>query len=68
MTTILDGVLTMLKNHWFWGTVTLVCLIWYSTITIYVAIKGAADIRNMLRKLSGGEPSPQEPSVQVGKK
>ncbi len=68
MTAILDGVLTMLKDHWFWGTITLVCLIWYSTVTIYVAIKGAADIRNMLRKLSGGKADPQEPSVQVGNK
>jgi hypothetical protein len=67
MTAIFDGFLTMLKSHWFWGTITLICLIWYSTVTIYVAIKGAADIRNMLRKLSDGEPSPQEPSVQGGK-
>ena len=50
--TAIDGILTMLKDHWFWGATTIVCLAWYSTITIYVAIKGAADIRNMLRKLS----------------
>lgn len=68
MTAVFDGILAMLRNHWFWGTITLVCLIWYSTVTIYVAIKGAADIRNMLRKLSGGKPRPQEPSVQVGNK
>ncbi len=55
MTTILDGILTMLKNHWFWAATTLVCLAWYSTITVYVAIKGATDIRNMLRRLSNGE-------------
>ena len=52
MMTILNGILAMLKNHWFWAATTLVCLTWYSTITVYVAIKGAADIRNMLRKLS----------------
>jgi len=52
MTAIINTVVTMLKDHWFWGTMTLACLVWYSTITIYVAIKGISDIRNMLRKLS----------------
>ena len=52
MATIVSGVTTMLKDHWFWGAVTLACLTWYSTITIYVAIKGARDIQNMLRRLS----------------
>ena len=56
MTAIIDGILTMLKDHWFWGATTIACLAWYSTITIYVAIKGAADIRNMLRRLSEGKP------------
>jgi len=28
------------------------CVIWYSTITIYVAIKGAGDIKNMLARLA----------------
>ncbi len=65
MTAIIDGILTMLKDHWFWGATTLVCLAWYSTVTVYVAIKGAADIRNMLRRLSDGKPPSQEPSVQV---
>ncbi len=27
------------------------CVIWYSTITIYVAIKGAGDIKQMLARL-----------------
>jgi len=53
MKAIINEVLTMLKGHWFWGTMTLACLVWYSTITIYVTIKGIGDIRNMLKKLSG---------------
>jgi len=57
MTAIIDGILTMLKNHWFWGATTIACLAWYSTITIYIAIKGAIDIRSMLRRLSKGKPS-----------
>jgi hypothetical protein len=50
---MLNGIVNMLQNHWFWGLLTLACLVWYSTITIYVAIKGANDIRHMLRRLSG---------------
>jgi hypothetical protein len=41
----------MLKSHPFWGLLTLAVLAWYSTITIYVAIRGAIDIRHMLRRL-----------------
>ncbi len=55
MAAIVDGVISMLKDHWFWGAVTLVCLTWYSTVTIYVAIKGARDIQNMLRRLSDSQ-------------
>ncbi|MBP7053941.1 MAG: hypothetical protein KBE65_23255 [Phycisphaerae bacterium] len=65
MTAILDGVLTMLKDHWFWGATNLVCLAWYLTVTVYVAIKGAVDIRNMLRRLSDGKSPSQEPPAQV---
>ena len=41
----------MLTNHPFWGLLTLAVLVWYSTITVYVGIRGAFDIRHMLRKL-----------------
>ena len=27
------------------------CVVWYSTITVYVAIKGASDIKHMLARL-----------------
>jgi hypothetical protein len=27
------------------------CVVWYSTITVYVAIKGAGDIKQMLARL-----------------
>jgi len=57
MTAIIDSIRTMLTDHWFWGATTIACLTWYSTITIYVAVRGAADIRNMLRRLSNGERS-----------
>ena len=38
--------------HWFWGLLTVACVLWYSTVTIYVAIKGSADIKNMLARLA----------------
>ena len=41
-----------MPNHWFWGALTMACVIWYSTITVYVAIKGAGDIKNMLARLA----------------
>jgi len=45
----------------FWLALTVACVAWYSTITVYVAIRGAMDIRSMLARLSGKEPDP--PSV-----
>lgn len=38
--------------HWFWLLATAACVIWYSTITAYVAVKGAFDIKDMLMRLS----------------
>ena len=40
-----------MPNHWFWWALTMACVIWYSTITVYVAIKGASDIKHMLARL-----------------
>jgi hypothetical protein len=35
----------------FWWLLTMSCIAWYSTITIYVAVRGAMDIKEMLTKL-----------------
>ena len=35
----------------FWWLLTIVCLVWYSTITLYVAVRGATDIKEMLARL-----------------
>lgn len=45
----------------FWWLMTWAVVIWYSVVTVYVTVKGAFDIRNMLAHLSGhgltnGEP------------
>ncbi len=39
-------------EHWLWSGVILAVLIWYSTITIYVAIRGASDIKHMFARLN----------------
>lgn len=41
-----------MSEHWFWFGITVAVMVWYSTITIYVSIKGISDIRNMLKRLS----------------
>ena len=35
----------------FWWLVVMACLVWYSTITVYVSIRGAWDIKHMLARL-----------------
>jgi hypothetical protein len=40
-----------MSEHWFWLSIVVMALAWYSTITIYVAIRGAFDIRHMLQTL-----------------
>ena len=39
----------MAVSFWWWLTVA--CLVWYSTITIYVSVRGAFDIKHMLARL-----------------
>ncbi len=41
----------MITDHWFWAGLTMACVIWYSTITIYVAFRGYRDIIGMLKRL-----------------
>ncbi len=41
----------MLGEHWFWGLLTLAVVVWYSTVTVYVAVRGTLDIRAMLERL-----------------
>jgi len=46
-----------MPKHFFWWLITMACLAWYSTVTVYVAIKGIADIRNMLARLGKSQGS-----------
>ena len=49
---------SMTSEHWFWWLLTAAALVWYSTVTIYVAFKGMLDIRQLLRRLKRGEGEP----------
>ena len=42
----------IIMKHWFWWAMSAACVVWYSTITVYAAVKGVFDIRNMLRRLA----------------
>jgi hypothetical protein len=44
-----------MSGHWFWWLLLVACLVWYSTVTVYVAIRGAIDIKQMLRRLRESE-------------
>ncbi len=46
-----------MNDHWFWLLLTAACVLWYSSVTIYVAIKGVGNIRTMLTRLGSGRGS-----------
>jgi hypothetical protein len=46
---------SLTAGHAFWWLLTAACLLWYSTITLYVAVKGVRDIRGMVRRLKNDE-------------
>jgi len=51
-------------GHVFWCLLAVACLVWYSTVTIYVAIRGARDIQAMLRRLQARRaPAAQPPAA-----
>jgi len=57
----------MIGEHFVWWLLTMACVVWYCTITVYVAIKGTVDIKEMLTRLgdrpqSGPEPPGDHPS------
>jgi hypothetical protein len=38
-------------EHWIWWLVSMACVVWYSTITVYVAVRGGFNIKTMLARL-----------------
>lgn len=39
----------------FWWWLTIACLVWYTSVTAYVSVRGAIDIRGMLARLSDSQ-------------
>jgi hypothetical protein len=50
----------MIGEHWFWWLLAVACIVWYSTITVYVAYRGFFDIKRMLKNLSATEEHPED--------
>jgi hypothetical protein len=49
-------------KHWFWWLIMAAVVVWYSTITVYVAVRGAIDIKHMLARLDAlREEQPKSP-------
>jgi len=49
-------------EHGFWCLLTMACVLWYGTITLYVAVRGCFEIRRMLARLKEVQPTvDQEP-------
>lgn len=41
----------MIVEHPLWWTLSWACVGWYAAVTVYVAVKGAAEVAQMLRRL-----------------
>ena len=48
-----------MTEHWFWWILSMTCVVWYSTITVHVAIRGWQDIKHMLARLAESAPPPE---------
>ncbi len=47
----------MFAGHWFWALLTVAVVLWYSTVTVVVAVQGSFDLRGMLRGLRDDHPA-----------
>ena len=45
----------MTHGHSLWFWLAWACVIWYSTVTVYVGVRGAFDIKHMLRNLKDNQ-------------
>lgn len=42
-----------------WWLLAGACVVWYSTLTVYVAVKGLFEIKAMLARLKRGDAAPR---------
>lgn len=57
---LLTRVVVVEMYYWFWGILVFATLFWYSTVTVFVAFKGFADIRVMLGSLNSRKLTPTQ--------
>jgi len=62
----MESLIHAIQEHWFWTAMTAAVVMWYSTITIYVAIRGSMDIRGMLQRLKDSNESSAAESDDKG--
>jgi hypothetical protein len=43
-------------DHWFWLLMVAAFVLWYLTITVYIAFRGARDIKSMLSAVGRRDP------------
>jgi hypothetical protein len=48
-----------------WLLLSLACIGWYLVVLVYVAIRGGADIKDMLKRLSANAPASGEDRGQT---
>lgn len=41
----------MSHGHEFWWLLLWACVAWYSTVTVYIAVRGTLDVKEMLERL-----------------
>jgi hypothetical protein len=49
-----------MREHWFWWALTMAVMVWYSTITVYVGVRGSMDIKRMLARLKDNAESERQ--------
>ncbi len=49
-------------SFWYW--LMIACLVWYSTITVYVSVRAVWDIRSMLARIRATETSQQRDAAK----
>ncbi len=54
----MEALIQTICEHPFWAAMTAAVIVWYSTVTVYVAVRGAMDIRAMLQRLASDDDSP----------
>ena len=51
----MEALIEAIREHPFWAAMTAAVIVWYSTVTIYVAVRGVMDIRGMLERLKASD-------------